>query len=452
MKLAIRLAVASALAVVAAAGCVEKETDKVDEAFIQSNLLTSPPSPQHVVNADLGGKVTYLGCDIDHDSAVIGDRVKVTHYWKVIEAPGPDWKLFTHVNGSAGDWINVDDTKMRKQYGPEKWKVGETIRDEQVFPVLAKWKSPDATVYVGMYRRGGQSERDRMAVASGPNDGHGRVEVIKIPILASGAKNATPGYVIRRAAGKIVVDGKGDDADWAEAASTGPFKTAQGGGEPGGSATAKLLWDDKNLYALIDVADADVASQYTQHDEPLWKEDAVELFIDADKNGHGYVELQVNPRNATFDSWFATVRPGGNEKWDSGMVTAVTVDGTLDKRDDTDKGWRAELAIPLQAVKGEDDKMDVRIPPRVGDSWKLDIVRVEKPKDGAVTASAWAQIDVSDFHALDRLVTVTFGDDKGKTQPAPAASTPATDAKVAPATAKPAEPKGSEAKPAKKPK
>jgi hypothetical protein len=441
------LAITLAVVCVGAAACVDKEGgDKADPSFIQSNLLASAPTPQHAVNADLGGKVTYLGCDVDHETAAIGDHVKVVHYWKVNEAPGPDWKLFTHVNGSAGDWINVDDTRMRKQYGPEKWKSGDIIRDEQVFPVLARWKSPDATVYVGMYRRGGQTEKDRMTVASGPNDGHGRVEVVKIPIAAAGGRAATAGYVVRRASGKIVVDGKGDEPDWASAPSTGPFKTAQNGGEPGGSASAKLLWDDQNLYALVEVVDADVASQFTKHDEPLWKEDAVELFIDADKNGHGYVELQVNPRNATFDSWFATVRPDGNDKWDSGMVTAVTVDGTLDKRDDVDKGWRAELAIPLKAVKGEDDKMDVRLPPRAGDTWKLDIVRVEKPKDGAVTASAWAAIDVSDFHALDRLVTVTFGDATGKTEAPPA------DAKVAPATAaKPAEAKGgADAKPVPK--
>jgi hypothetical protein len=54
----------------------------------------------------------------------------------------------------------------------------------------------------------------------------------------------------------------------------------------------------------------------------------------------------------------------------------------------------------------------------VGDTWKLDIVRVEKPRDSGVTASAWAQIDISDFHALDKLQTVTFGDATGKIEPA----------------------------------
>jgi hypothetical protein len=410
------------------AACVEKETEKVDEGFVQANLLTTPPTPRHIVNADLGGKVVYLGCDLDKESAALGDRVKVTHYWKVVEAPGADWKLFTHVNGPGGDWINVDDTKMRKSYGPDRWKMGDVIRDEQVFPILKTWKSAEAVIYVGMYRRGGQSERDRIEIKAGPNDGHGRVRVATVKVTGGAATAApaepAPPYVVRRASGKIAIDGKADEPDWATAQSTGPFKVAQGGDDPGGSASAKLLWDDQNLYVLVEIADKDVASQYEKHDDPLWKEDAVELFIDADKNGHGYVELQVNPRNATFDSWFANVRPDGDEKWDSGMKTAVVVDGTLDQRDDEDRGWSAEIQIPLAAVKGRDDKMDVRIPPHVADSWKLDIVRVEKPKDKGGTASAWAQISVSDFHAPDKLVPVIFGDEKGRAEvgaePAPA--------------------------------
>jgi hypothetical protein len=430
---AVRFALLPLLSWLALAACVEKETEKVDESFIQSNLLSAAPSPQHPVNADLGGKVIYLGCDLDKETAAPGDRIKITHYWKVVEAPGAEWRLFTHVNGSSGEWINVDDTKMRKGYGPDRWKLGDIIRDEQTFPILKTWKSPEAVVYVGMYRKGGQSERDRMTIVSGPNDGHGRVKVVAIPIGGAAKAGAGPdgGYVIRRATGPITVDGKADEKDWATAQSTGPFKTAEGGAPVEGETSARLLWDDKNLYVFVDVADKDVYSQYTKHDDPIWKEDAVELFIDADKNGHGYVELQVNPRNATFDSWFATVRPNGDEKWDSGMTTAVTVDGTLDKRDDVDKGWHAELSIPLAAVKGRDDKMDVRIPPRPGDSWKLNIVRVEKPEKGNLTASAWAQITIADFHAIDRLLTVTFGDEQGRT--AAPASQPASQPASAPA-------------------
>jgi len=294
-------------------------------------------------------------------------------------------------------------------------------------------------IYVGLWKG-----PLRMKISKGPKDAENRIFAVKLPTQV--AKDAERKRVVAKKVknGAIKLDGKLDEKEWKDAPSTGEFVKTMDGAAGDQKTTAKLLWDDKNLYVLVDVQDADVASQFTKHDDPIWKEDAVELFIDADKNGHGYVELQVNPRNATFDSWFATVRPNGDPKWDSNMVTAVTVDGTLDNRDDVDKGWRAELAIPLVAVKGRDDKMDVRIPPKVGDSWKLDIVRVEKPKDKQLTASAWAQIDISDFHALDRLVTVTFGDDKGKTvaaaEPAPAEK-PAEKPADKPKDARPAKPK-----------
>ena len=38
------------------------------------------------------------------------------------------------------------------------------------------------------------------------------------------------------------------------------------------------------------------------------------------------------------------------------MNAKVHVDGTLNKRDDQDKGWTVEMAIPLEDVKGMDDK------------------------------------------------------------------------------------------------
>lgn len=401
------------------AACVEKEspTEKIDESYIRENLLSAAPSPRYVVNADLGGKVVYLGADLDKESAVLGDRVKVTHYWRVVEPPGSEWRLFTHVNGSGGDWINVDDTKMRKGYGPDKWKAGDIVRDEQVFPILKTWKSSDATIYVGMFRKGGQTEKDRMQIVTGPNDGKGRLRVATIPIGAAPPKIDDKPMVVRRATGEIKIDGKADEGDWGKAERTPGFLVAEGGEPVGGETRARFLYDDKNLYVFVDVADKDVASSYKKHDDSIWKEDCVELFIDADGDGKGYVELQVSPKNVTFDSWFKVGRPDGDVAWESNMKTAVAVDGTLDKRGDQDNGWTAELAIPLAAVKGRDEAMAVTIPPAPGDRWKLNVVRVEKPEKGGVTASAWAQISIADFHAVDRLKTVTFAAADGSVPP-----------------------------------
>ena len=406
--------IATVLAVALAVACVEREGPepaKVDDGFIKENLLAAAPAPKHVVNADLGGKVIYLGADVDKDSAAINDRVKVTHYWKVVEPPGAEWRLFTHVNGSKGDWVNVDDTRMRKGYGPDRWKAGDIIRDEQVFPIIPTWKSPDATIYVGMFRKGGQTEKDRMKVLSGPSDGKDRVKVATLPVGAKPAAAAAEeaATTVRRATGAVVLDGKASEADWARAELL-PFADAEGGPAVPGSARARLLWDDRHLYAFVEIEDKDVASQFKKPDDPLWKEDCVELFIDADGSGRGYVELQVNPRGAIFDSWYPTVRPESDVAWSSGMKAKVALDATLDKRDDADKGWAVEIAIPLAAVKGKDDAMKVTLPPRPGDRWKLNLVRVDKPRDAGVAASSWARIGIGDFHAIDRLKTVVFAD------------------------------------------
>jgi hypothetical protein len=125
----------------------------------------------------------------------------------------------------------------------------------------------------------------------------------------------------------------------------------------------------------------------------------------------GYVELQVNPNNATFDSWFATTRAqAGDPKWDSGMQTQVKLRGSS-APGDTDQGWDAELAIPWQAVRGRDEAMAVRLPPQVGDRWRLNLVRVDvKTGDKNPQASSWKRISSADFHALDRMLTVVFAD------------------------------------------
>ena len=69
----------------------------------------------------------------------------------------------------------------------------------------------------------------------------------------------------------------------------------------------------------MSVTDNDIVAPYKKHDEPLYKADAIEIFIDADSNRRGYIELQVNPNNATFDKWWpATRAEPGDESWDSG--------------------------------------------------------------------------------------------------------------------------------------
>jgi hypothetical protein len=171
---------------------------------------------------------------------------------------------------------------------------------------------------------------------------------------------------------------------------------------------------------FVSVTDTDVVSEYTKHDDSLWKADDIEVFIDADGNRRGYVELQVNPNNATFDSWFASTRAQpGDVTWDSNMQTAVKVRGTP-TAGDSDQGWDAEIAIPWAAAKGRDDNMAVRIPPQVGDRWHLNVNRVDRASTSQSTSvQTWNRITCGDWHATDRMLTVVFADPSGTIVPKP---------------------------------
>src|SRR5580765_4940841 len=97
--------------------CVEQDEDKPtaeDLATAKQNILTTPPTPKYAVNADLDGKVVYLGLDVDHVPIEPGKDVTLTHYWKLVSPPGQDWKTFTHLNGGAGkSFINADHSPVK---------------------------------------------------------------------------------------------------------------------------------------------------------------------------------------------------------------------------------------------------------------------------------------------------------------------------------------------------
>lgn len=402
---------------------------KIDPAYIEKNLLAEPPAQMtNTVDADLGGKVVYLGNDIDSDTVAPGADVTVIHYWKVVEPPGEKWRVFTHLQGSdAKDWANIDRSDMRVGHGPGKWQAGQVIRDEHKFRVPKGWKSTHADVLVGMFPKGGYTVEDRMPIVTGPADKERRVKAARLTLQRKGRDKPTAprAYVIPKASGPITIDGRADEADWKRAKESPAFTDAEGSPAVEGETRARMLWDDENLYVFVSAKDKDVYSQYTEQDDPMWREDVIELFIDADRNRRGYVELQVNPNNAHFDAWFATTRAGPSDPaWTAGMRSAVTVHGTSDARDDEDTGWDVEIAIPLAAVKGKNEAMKVSIPPRVGDRWRLNVVRVDKPEDAEhPSVASWNPITYQDFHALDRMLEVVFADAAGSTEPAPAAVT-----------------------------
>ncbi len=415
------------------AGCVDRgagpQGKKIEPSYIRDNLLTAAPQGLETLNVDLGGKVVYLGNTIEPTTALApGGSAKVTHYWQVKQPPGGQWRVFSFARGAQGsaDFMNFGPTDMEIGHPPKSWKAGQIIRDVQDIVLRPDWRSPTVTLYVGLVEDGGHQIGDRIA-ASGDHVVDRAVVARTIEVDLSKAPPPPGTVYVPRAAGPITIDGVANDPGWANAATSPELITADSSPDPVGKATAKMTWDDQNLYVFVSVTDTDVFSSFKNHDDPLWKADCVEMFIDADGNRSGYVELQVNPNNATFDSFFATTRAKpGDEKWDSGMVTAVKVRGTPDQSGDSDGGWDVEIAIPLEAVKGRATDMAVRLPPQVGDRWRLNVVRVDyRSGGGGPGVASWNRISYADFHALDRMLTMVFADASGSIKPVEPAPTPA---------------------------
>lgn len=418
-----------ALAALLVPGCVEQEPDRPtveDKRQIKENILSSAPEMKFKVNADLEGKVTYLGLDVDRDVIKPGEQFKLTHYWKVNKKID-GWRLFVHLNApDKKGFINADHRPVGGRYPVTRWKPGEIVRDEHTVTLPGGFKESKIMVFAGLWKG-----KLRMKV-TGPKDAENRI--LCATLTVGGAAPPAPPAPAKRLVAiqtttPVKVDGKLDDEIWSKAASSGAFVNTMSGAKVELETQAKVAWDDKFLYVAFSSKDPDVWTTLTKRDDKLWTQEVVEVFIDANADKKDYVELQVNPRGTIFDSYLPAYRKNQND-WNSKLKAAVQIDGTLNKREDTDKGWTVEMAIPWADTKGR-GTYEMELPPKPGAVWRVNFFRFDHPKGKPPAASAWSPPRVGDFHVLDKFGELVFGDAEGKA-PAPApAATPATPEKKA---------------------
>jgi hypothetical protein len=397
---------------------------KIDPSYLALHVLREVPASVAVQlgkPSTIGEFVQYMGNRVSTESVIPGEPFTITHYWKVVAVAGPQWRIFSHVRGAKGtsDFYNADASDMRIGYPPTKWKVGDLIEDEQRVTLPPGWKSSTAEIVVGMFQVGKHAIADRAKIVSSDDIAvDSALTVRRLPVDLAKAPPPPGTILVKKAQGPIVIDGIANEAGWMGAAESNEFVGAEGGAEVAGSARAKLTWDDNSLYLFATVVDNDVFSPFKKTDDKLWEADCVEMFVDADGNRSGYIEMQWNPNNARFDSWFTTTRAAPrDDSFDSGAQSAVMVRGTADVAGDSDQGWDVEIAIPWAAVRGKDANMKIHTPPMAGDRWRLNVIRVDK-RGQSIIASSWGRIGNEDFHALDRMLTVVFADTPVVTIPA----------------------------------
>jgi len=161
------------------------------------------------------------------------------------------------------------------------------------------------------------------------------------------AEAPIPRYEVKRAAGRIVIDGTPDEKAWESASRMEfvfPWDTQTGARQ---KTTARLLWDDDNLYVAYECDDTDIVALHTERDDPTYLDDAVEIFINPKPSQTGvYFGLEMNARAVLYDYLMADARYAFKRFNMQGVKLATSIRGTLNMRGDEDKGWSLEVAIP----------------------------------------------------------------------------------------------------------
>ena len=161
-----------------------------------------------------------------------------------------------------------------------------------------------------------------------------------------------PKYEVKRATSPIVIDGKLDDRAWAaanKAELTFPWESQTGVKQ---NTVARLLWDDENLYVSFECEDTDITAQFTQRDDPTFRDDAVEIFINPipAQQTIAYIGLEMNARGTLYDYLSVAVTPSRRlffKRFNlEGVKVATSINGTLNDRTDMDRGWSLEASIP----------------------------------------------------------------------------------------------------------
>jgi len=253
-------------------------------------------------------------------------------------------------------------------------------------------------------------------------------------------------YICHRTSGPIRVDGLLDEADWRAAPKSAPFVDIVTG-KPGWlDSRVAMLWDDRCLYFGFTIEEPDVWATLTERDSKIWLDNDVEVFI---AGRDAYYELEVNALNTIYEVFWVWkdryapgspynvpewspegrkllvingigghVHPRGERNgfldWDfPGLLHAVHVDGTLNQRDDVDRGWTVELAFPWEGMKWLADGRP--LPPKPGDIWRIDCSRFQQVgRDGKKLDPAagwtWNRHGHYDSHIPETFTHVHFSD------------------------------------------
>jgi hypothetical protein len=180
--------------------------------------------------------------------------------------------------------------------------------------------------------------------------------------------------------------------DWDSLPVLSPFIRADGSREALQQTTLRLCYTKQILYARFDCLDRDIWGNYTRRDDPIYNEEAVEIFLaPTESDPIDYYEFEISPNGILFDARIHNpdgknnARMIGDAAWDCPGIQWQA------GRNDDQHRWWAVLSIPWGAVSPGFEL------PR---TWRANFYRIERPHDAEAEYSCWSPVmtDVADFH------------------------------------------------------
>lgn len=214
---------------------------------------------------------------------------------------------------------------------------------------------------------------------------------------------------VAKATGSVTVDGQ-VDAAW-DAATSYSLENVNAGEVSNNSdlsASFKTLWDDQYLYVLVDVTDNTLVP--TEDPEKPWKDDAVEIYIDA-----------TNDKTTSYNGNDRQIIYGYQNDGLVAVSGTMSIDKALASQVSTDQGYRVEIALFWA---------DMNVTPQGGDYLGLDVMVNDNDtpsgqRDGKL--AWWATEDLS-WREPIRFGTALLEGTDSETPPSssafPVASTP----------------------------
>ena len=193
-----------------------------------------------------------------------------------------------------------------------------------------------------------------------------------------------------------VLDGKLDEACWAQAAVAGEFVLHGGKGYATHETEARVLWDDSRLYIGMRSLDPDVGKlkkEAAGRDGFVFTDDCIEVFLIPPANpflakapeSERYFHLGVNALGAAWDG----IGYDHSGKWNGGLAAAASIHKDR---------WEMELSLPWAGLGSK---------PVDGDVWAINFNRGLPTRGNLSEYSGWS-ITFAGFHDPDHFGRIIF--------------------------------------------